>query len=208
MKIALCRKAEECTQPGLIQLRTPATGYARKEKIPWVMDNGSFSNFDESGFIRMALVGIADPNCKWIAMPDIVGDHGETLRLFSEYKKILEKHFIPKPDLTNKLAFVVQDGAKPSTIPWSEITAIFLGGTTEFKLSREAWKILEAAQAKKKWVHVGRVNTPPRICYFHGVATSIDGSGIAMFDHMLDDALDTIERLNKSTQMRLGDYLE
>ena len=208
MKIALCRKAEECTQPGLIQLRTPATGYARKEGVTWVMDNGSFSNFDEIAFLRMADVAVTDPYCKWVAMPDVVGDNAATMRLFSHYKKILESHWIPTPDLKNKLAFVIQDGAKVANIPWAEITAVFLGGSTKFKLSREAWVILEAAKKKKKWVHVGRVNTPPRIGYFHGIADSIDGSGIAMYDHMLDDALDAIERYSKSHQMRLGDYVE
>lgn len=206
MLIALCRKAEHCNSPGIIQLRTPATGYARVNGVNWVMDNGSFSNFDEAAFMRMACVAISDNYCKWFAMPDVVGDHSETIRLFSMYKSLLEKMWIPKPDLSKKMAFVIQDGASVATIPWAEITAVFLGGTTKFKLSRLAWIILEEAKKRGKWVHVGRVNTPPRINYFHGIADSIDGSGIAMYDHMLDDAIDIIEQLNKGTQLRLGDY--
>ena len=87
MKIALCRKAEECTRPEIIQLRTPATGYARRAGVEWVMDNGSFSNFDERGFMRMANAGIADSECLWVAMPDVVGNHGETVHLFKKYRE-------------------------------------------------------------------------------------------------------------------------
>ncbi len=35
MKIALDRKADECIGDNLIQLRTPLTGYARKDGVPW-----------------------------------------------------------------------------------------------------------------------------------------------------------------------------
>lgn len=203
MKIALCRKASECNSPGIIQLRTPATGYARLDGVKWVMDNGCFSNFDESSFLRMACVAISDPDCLWFAMPDVVGSHGETLHNFNVYSQKLSKYFIPKPDLSKKAAFVIQDNCNQHDIPWAQIAAVFLGGTTKFKMSRLAWVILEEARRRKKWVHVGRVNTPPRIAYFHGLADSIDGSGLAKYDHMLDEAIDTIERLHGTTQLRL-----
>jgi hypothetical protein len=167
------------------------------------MDNGCFSNFDEAAFMRMAQIAIYDNDCKWFAMPDVVGSHTDTIHNFNVYVKKLSKHFIPKPDFSKKAAFVIQDGCNWRSIPWHQIKAVFLGGTTKFKMSRTAWVILEEAKKKGKWVHVGRVNTPPRITYFHGIADSIDGTGMAKYDQMLDDAIDTITRLNKSTQMRL-----
>ena len=74
-------------------------------------------------------------------------------------------------------------------------------------MSRTAYLILEEAKKRGKWVHVGRVNTPPRIHYFYGVADSIDGSELAKYDHMLDDALDTIHRLEKGIQLKLDRWL-
>jgi len=203
MKIALCRKASECTLPGIIQLRTPATGYARRDGVTWVMDNGCFSNFDEAAFLRMANVAISDPDCLWFAMPDVVGSHTDTIHNFNVYVHKIGKQWIPRPDFSKKAAFVIQDGCNKNDIPWARIRAVFLGGTTKFKMSREAWVILEEAKKRGKWVHVGRVNTPPRIAYFHGLADSIDGSGMAKYDHMLDEAMDTIERLQGTTQTRL-----
>jgi hypothetical protein len=206
MKIALCRKASECTLPDLIQLRTPATGYARRDGVSWVMDNGSFSHFDEAAFMRMANVGIADSYCLWIAFPDMVGDHAETVHLFDKYWQKLESMWFPTPDLSKKAAFVIQDGCNKNSVPWGKISAVFLGGSDRFKLSRQAWVILEEAKMRGKWVHVGRVNTPPRIYYFHTLADSIDGSGLAKYDHMLDAALDTIQRLKNGTQLSLEDF--
>ncbi len=207
MKIALDRKADECIGDNLIQLRTPLTGYARKDGVPWVMDNGAFTDFDKRSYSRMAQVAINDPECVWFTLPDVVGSHDETRLLFDYWKIHLTNFFIPEPDFSNKAAFVIQDGANIFDIPWSEITAVFLGGTTKFKLSREAFKLLEYAKhEKKKWVHVGRVNTQGRIGYFHGIADSIDGSGIARFDHMLDKALNIINHLNDTKATRIEDY--
>ena len=203
VKIALDRKASECEGDQFIQLRTPLTGYARKEGVPWVMDNGAFSNFDESKFMRMAQVALADKQCLWLAMPDVVGNHPKTLHQFHSYKERLSRYFIPIPDFSLKAAFVIQDGCNQHSVPWTDITAVFLGGSDSFKASREAWVILEEAKRRGKWVHVGRVNTPPRIVYFHGLADSIDGSGIARFDHMLKRAIETIKHLDATTQTEL-----
>ena len=204
--IALDRKASECTEPGLIQLRTPLTGYAKGENQRWVMDNGAYSNFYEHRFLRMAMDGMFDLNCEWIAMPDVVGNHQETLELFNTWTARLGASYIPLRDHYKKWAFVIQDGATIETIPWDEIVAVFLGGTTRFKMSREAYRILQHARAIGKWVHVGRVNTEGRISYFYGVADSIDGSGIARYDYMLTRAQIVIRSLQNTRQKYLEEY--
>ena len=208
MLIALDRKAGDCTLPEVIQLRTPLTQYARREGVTWVMDNGAFSNFDEAKFMRMAMVALADSDCLWFAMPDVVGSHAETIHMFQNYQEKLARHFIGVPEdfYSRKMAFVLQDGCNKNSVPWSEIAAVFLGGTTNFKLSRTAWIICEEAKRRGKWVHVGRVNTPPRIAYFHGLADSIDGSSLAKYDQHLDTAIDTIRSLEGKIQMRLGEF--
>jgi hypothetical protein len=211
MKIALDRKGTEVSfrkamgEP-VLQLRTPLTGYAKLDGLEWVMDNGSFSEFHENRFTRMAMNAMTDPDCKWIALPDIVGDFDATLKLFNLWSSQLEKAWIPCRDHFKKWAFVVQDGATIEAIPWDEIVAVFLGGTTKFKLSRGAYVILEAAKQRGKWVHVGRVNTSGRIGYFHGIADSIDGSGIARFHTMYQRAVNIILHLNGRRNTKLEEW--
>lgn len=205
MKIALDKSAKDCTLPEVFQLRTPLTGYKNREGIKWALDNGCYTEFNETKWLKMAREGLHDPDCLWITMPDEVGCHRVTLELFIKYTKILRK-------LTNvqtkfKAAFVIQDGCHPSDIPWGNISAVFLGGTTKFKYSALAWRILEKAKKLNKWVHIGRVNTKGRLVYFHDIADSVDGSGLAKYTNMLDDAIDVIRELKGTKQEGLyGDY--
>lgn len=60
-------------------------------------------------------------------------------------------------------ALVVQDGATPASIPWSDLDCIFIGGSTEWKLSNDAAAIAQAALRQHKWVHMGRVNSMVRM---------------------------------------------
>ena len=72
-----------------------------------------------------------------------------------------------------------------SRIPWQNIAAIFIGGTTEWKLGPHAKAVIRAAQAIGKYVHVGRVNTPGRFEYFDSLGVdSIDGTGLSRYSHM------------------------
>src|SRR5262249_9989398 len=59
------------------------------------------------------------------------------------------------------------------------LKAIFIGGSTEYKLSREAKEVMRASHLMGRWVHVGRVNSRVRM---HQVrswrADSCDGTCI------------------------------
>jgi hypothetical protein len=79
-------------------------------------------------------------------------------------------------------------------IPWDEMNAIFIGGGDPWKDSKASQDIVKTAVTLGVWVHVGRVNTPRRFELFDELgADSCDGSGIAMYDHMLEK----IERRNE-----------
>jgi hypothetical protein len=69
---------------------------------------------------------------------------------------------------------------------------VFIGGSDDFKVSREAFAAASTAKVLGKLVHVGRVNTVKRLRNWIGVADSIDGSGISRYDHMLEDVLSFI----------------
>jgi hypothetical protein len=65
------------------------------------------------------------------------------------------------------------------------IAAVFIGGSTKWKLSECAASIIRAAGVIGKWSHVGRVNTPERFDWALSVgADSIDGGGISQYSHM------------------------
>lgn len=161
------------------QLLTPLTRYKRwGEKF--AVDNGALSGFDLRAF--QALLEREKEhakNCLYVCVPDVPGDGRRTLEIF-----LSRTFFQIRRDWP--LAYVCQDGSENHTIPWDAIAAVFIAGTTEWKLSKEASDIIKAAKILDKHTHVGRVNTPERWAHFEkaGVDTC-DGSGISRYDHML-----------------------
>lgn len=163
------------------QLRTPLTGY-RLAGVPYGLDNGAFTTFDEPKWRRL-LIEAREHRPVFVCAPDIVGSARRTLELF--------RHF--RHDLVGLPAcLVLQDGIGDFDIPWTEIDAVFVGGSDQFKVSAEAFAACKAAKMMKKWVHVGRVNTSARAQQWLGIAHSIDGSGLSQYDHMLRDVLRAI----------------
>ncbi len=76
----------------------------------------------------------------------------------------------------------LQDGQTFATVPWRRCAAVFVGGTTAWKLGPEARNLVAYAKALGKWVHMGRVNTRRRIRL--GVrwgVDSIDGKTFSQF---------------------------
>ena len=162
------------------QLFTPLT--RRKPQHPeqhYAMDNGAFAAFDANLFCNM-LARHADRRelCRFVAVPDVVGDARRTLEVFRCWRN--------RPELAGwPLAFVCQDGQESIPIPWAHIAAIFIGGSTEWKESPAAAACVKAGKAIGKWVHIGRVNTAGRYEYFRDLgADSCDGTGLARYDHM------------------------
>lgn len=170
--------AEELGGIDVGQLLTPLTRYRlRDPKKPWAIDNGAFSKLDANGL--MALLkreAHHRHNCLFVAAPDVVGSARRTLEVFERWKGRLDGW---------KIALVCQDGQEDLPIPWDDIAAVFIGGSTEWKLSAHVEHIIKAAKALDKWTHVGRVNDPCRWDHFEKMgADSCDGTGIARYSHM------------------------
>lgn len=162
------------------QLFTPLTRRrAQRPDQHFAMDNGAFANFDVRGFLNM-LSKHSDRKhlCRWVAVPDVVGDARRTLEVFRYWRN--------RPELAGwPLAYVCQDGQENLPIPWAHIDAIFIGGSTDWKMSQSAAACVKAAKAMGKWVHVGRINTAGRYEHFRDMgADSCDGTGLARYDHM------------------------
>lgn len=114
--------------------------------------------------------------CRFVAAPDVVGCARRTVECF--------RHWQPRLQLW-PLAFVAQDGQEDMDIPWELCSAVFIGGSTEWKMGRHAAAIVKAAKVMGKWCHVGRINTPGRYEYFDELgADSCDGTGLAQYAHM------------------------
>jgi hypothetical protein len=158
------------------QLVTPLTNYrvTPDEKIPVAIDNGGFSRQDPKAFRRLL------EKCRthwkrilWCSVPDVVGDARRTLEVFEHWVAEIGSFGFP-------IALVAQDGIENLEIPWDMLDAVFVGGTTEWKMSESAKGVIRAAKWLDKRVHVGRINTGGRWEEFAkmGVDT-FDGSALA-----------------------------
>lgn len=160
------------------QLLTPLTRYRLREpNKPWAIDNGAFAIFDPDNFLGL-LKREQDhkTKCLFVTVPDVVGSARRTLEVFEHWKPRLDGW---------KLALACQDGQEHLPIPWREIDAVFIGGSTAFKCGEHAAQIIKAAKAIGKWVHIGRVNHPARFDHFEKLgADSFDGTGVARYSHM------------------------
>ena len=178
----------------LWQLRTPLTKYALAG-VPYGLDNGCFKRFNEKTWNRL-LIEAEENMPKFVCLPDIVGDAVRTLDLFKSFES--RTTGLPR-------ALVLQDGIGNHRIEWDKLSAVFVGGSDNFKISSEAINACKTAKMLGKWVHVGRVNTAERVKNWIGLADSIDGSGISQYDHMLENVLRAINGgVNQELQLDLA----
>lgn len=160
------------------QLFTPLTRYLpQRPKEHFAIDNGAYSTFQERAFLALLKRELPRQKlCRFVAAPDVVGSALRTLEVFKVWSRILKDW---------PIAFVAQDGQQLFPMPWDSIQAVFIGGTTQWKMSRHAVDVIKTGKMVGKWVHVGRVNTPGRFEYFRDLgADSIDGTGLSRYTHM------------------------
>lgn len=160
------------------QLLTPLTNYKpQKPHQHFGIDNGCFSGFNRAAFERL-LERESDRKelCRFVALPDVVASARRTLECFEHWVDLVPGW---------PAALVAQDGLEDLPIPWDSLDAIFIGGSTEWKMSHHAADVIRAAKIFGKWVHVGRVNTPGRFEHFDALgADSIDGTGLSRYSWM------------------------
>lgn len=160
------------------QLFTPLTRFTpQRPDEQFAIDNGAFSGLNIKAFLSL-LEREYDRRklCRFVAVPDVVASAIRTLEVFEGWRYKLNGW---------PMALVMQDGQENLPIPWGGIEAVFIGGSTGWKMGQNAAHIIKAAQALGKWVHVGRVNTPGRFEYFEALgADSIDGTGLSRYSWM------------------------
>jgi hypothetical protein len=143
----------------------------------WAADNGCFSPsgkpFDPERWFAW-LSALPNPSDALFAVaPDVVGDAVGTLERSTPWLARIRA-------LGFKVAFVAQDGIENTVIPWQHFDVLFIGGSTEFKLSNRARRLTIKAHNRGKWVHMGRVNSKRRfdVALSWGV-DSVDGTFLA-----------------------------
>lgn len=137
---------------------------------PWAADNDCFQGLDELAFVAMLdrIEGL--PGCLFVAAPDVVGDAVTTLELFAEWAPRIRERDLP-------VALVAQDGLELETTPWAELDALFVGGSTDWKLGPAARELILEAKRRDVFVHMGRVNGYVRLRLALGLGVdSIDGT--------------------------------
>lgn len=162
-------------------LLTPHAGNDPPAAGVWACDNACFGGIDAPAWLRM-LAKLAERRDRplWVCCPDVVADMGATWAMYDVWAPVLRSLGLP-------VALVLQDGLElfrwrarlPST--WGELAGVFVGGSTDWKLSPFARSVCEEAKARGKWVHVGRVNTERRILTLGrwGCVDTFDGSGFS-----------------------------
>jgi hypothetical protein len=170
------------------QLLTPLTRFTNRavqQRRSWAIDNGAYAGFRKDAWI--SLLKREQPNqktCLFVVAPDVVGDARRTLECFDEWGHFLIDDGWP-------VALAAQDGLEDLPIPWEYLHCLFIGGTTEWKLGPHAAACIKAALIHGLWVHVGRINTAPRLDYFTAMGVhSFDGSGVSRFSHMREAITD------------------
>lgn len=136
-----------------------------------IADNGCFSQkwtekhwfdwlLDLPRTVRFAV-------CPDVFDPTGAPAHEPTLERWRTYAPRMRRHgFTP--------AFVCQVGCTLDTVP-DDAEVLFLGGTTEWKLGPEAWRITQGRGCR--WVHMGRVNSKRRFDTARAMGCdSVDGT--------------------------------
>lgn len=160
------------------QLLTPLTRYSLRDPArPWAIDNGAFAGLDMQAFASLLKrEEHRREQCLFVVVPDVVASAQRTLELFEHFKGALTGW---------PLALACQDGQENLPIPWTDLAAVFIGGSTNWKCSAHVANIIKTAKLLGKWVHAGRVNDPQRWKHFEELGVdSADGTGIARYSHM------------------------
>ena len=130
-----------------------------QDDVVWAADTGIFGKMPfslERYMERLKTWSYAVDRCVFATAPDVVGDWNATLAR--------SMPVIPRVrSLGYPVAIVLQDGATIETVPWSSVDAVFTGGSTQWNLSEEAYRIASEAKMKGLWAPMGRVNSLRRL---------------------------------------------
>lgn len=142
----------------------PGNGYAARvesEDFPcWAADNGCFAQGERFKLEKFYdwLDGVPRSRLLFAVAPDVFPDAVATLERSRPVMAELRSRGC-------RPAFVAQNDAERTDIPWDEFDCLFLGGQDHWKLGHGARVLTAEAKSRGKWVHMGRVNSHRRLRY-------------------------------------------
>ena len=165
-------KVRDAMAAGLLgQMVTPDQGNRVVPGARWALDNGCFSERWTPQRWLAALDKHRDtPGCLWAVVPDVVADAAATNSMWCRWLPAVHRNGYDA-------AYVLQDGCRG--IPLGA-RAVFVGGSTEWKLGAVARALVADARDRRLWVHMGRVNSLRRLRYAQAIGCdSVDGTFLA-----------------------------
>jgi hypothetical protein len=156
---------------------TERMGQKPPDGMPWAADNGCFTQpqaYTDDGYLAWLerMTPYAD-RCLFATAPDVVGD--------AEATRARSLPMLPRIRSAGyPAALVAQDGLTLEMVPWDAIDALFIGGSTTWKLSEASHLLCSEARQRGKWVHMGRVNSRRRYELARSFGCdSVDGTFLA-----------------------------
>ncbi len=194
--------------PYLGKFLSPSSGNSMESIVSsqheWAADNDAFTNWNQEKFWAMLnkIANVSDlSRFLWVACPDVVGDAQSTINRWHEWFPQIDYLGLP-------VAFVGQDGLEsiPDQIPWDDMKAFFVGGSTDWKLSVAAERFVSEARERGLMTHVGRVNTRKRIRHAIEIgADTIDGRTFSAWsDIYIPKGIQWIKQLEEQKHFLMG----
>lgn len=168
------REAMRAGHLGMIA--TPASGNRVEAGVAWIADNSAYTGRypgDEPYLAWLAARAVHRGRCGFATAPDIVGDAAAT---WARSRLVLPRIRA----LGFRAALVAQDGLGDLDVEWTAFDALFLGGSTSWKLGPAAAGLTAHARSLGLPVHMGRVNSLTRLRYAASIGCdSVDGTHLA-----------------------------
>ena len=142
------------------------------------VDNDCYSGkFNKDKFLKLMDKIMPYKNkCLFVNPPDVVGNYEKTTESYCQWYREIKDRGLP-------ISYILQDGFRMK-LPELKPDCLFVGGSTEFKLSQIVLRYLQVV-GSGYWVHIGRVNSFKRIMHFRFVMDSFDGTDVAMYPNVI-----------------------
>jgi hypothetical protein len=171
---------------------------ARLADITVAIDNGCFADAWAEAPWLDALDRYVELAPLFATAPDVVGDAAATLERSRPWLRVIAARGIP-------VAFVGQDGIELERVPWDDFDVFFIGGTTDWKMSPQAFGAAVEARRRGKHCHLGRVNSLRRLRNAVPFFDTCDGTFIKFApDTNLPRIRRWLDALEAAPQMEFG----
>lgn len=179
------------------QIVQPTAGNRLVPGANWAADNGCYGGkWNPTRWARW-LASLPADRCLFAVVPDVVANDQATTDLWRQHAPTALSLGLPA-------AWVAQNCAIGADIPASA-SAVFLGGTTDWKLGADARAIASEAIQRGLWLHMGGVNSLRRLRYAAAIGcNSVDGTYLTYGPDQNLPRLDRFLRLTHQPSLGLA----